>query len=154
MRITAGPWWRHQMEAFSASLVLCEGILPFNATIPLTKAGDAVLWCAAEQTIETCVIYRHVLYIPFPTGNSCRIFQHYGCKHTNGSVPWLWSQAFNSTKMFHYNAYNHKCWSHIANGAAIVCNQNDKHHQLYDSFISESVLSKYQDETERTSGKT
>ena len=52
------PWWRHQMEAFSALLVLCEGI-------PLTKASDAELWCflwsvpeqTAEQIIETPVIW-------------------------------------------------------------------------------------------------
>ena len=49
--------YRHQMETFSALLVLCEGI-------PLTKSSDAELWCfpwsapeqAVEQTIDTLII--------------------------------------------------------------------------------------------------
>ena len=34
-------WWRHQMETFSASLVLCDR----SRWIPRTKASDAELWC-------------------------------------------------------------------------------------------------------------
>ena len=33
------PWWRHQMETFSALLALCAG------EFPCTKASDAELWC-------------------------------------------------------------------------------------------------------------
>ena len=43
-------WWRLQMEAFSALLVLCEG-----NWIPLTKVSDAefcFLWFGPEQTVE------------------------------------------------------------------------------------------------------
>ena len=35
------PWWRHQMETFSALLALVRGHL----WIPRTKASDAELWC-------------------------------------------------------------------------------------------------------------
>ena len=49
-------WWRHQMAAFSALLVLCEGNPLGHRWIPLTKASDEVLWCflwyAPEQTVE------------------------------------------------------------------------------------------------------
>ena len=33
------PWWRHQMETFSALLAICAG------NSPGTKASDAELWC-------------------------------------------------------------------------------------------------------------
>ena len=33
------PWWRYQMEAFSALVAICAG------WIPRTKASDAELWC-------------------------------------------------------------------------------------------------------------
>ena len=36
------PWWRHQMETFSASLAICAGI---HRWIPRKKAGEAELWC-------------------------------------------------------------------------------------------------------------
>ena len=53
------------METFSALLALCEGNLPVNRWIPLTKVSDAELWCflwsvpeqTAEQTIQTPVIW-------------------------------------------------------------------------------------------------
>ena len=32
-------WWRHQMETFSALLVVCHRLIPH------TKASDAELWC-------------------------------------------------------------------------------------------------------------
>ena len=38
------PWWRHQMEAFSALLTLRAGNSPVR-WIPRTKASDAELWC-------------------------------------------------------------------------------------------------------------
>ena len=38
------PWWRHQMETFSALLALCAGIHR-SRWIPRTKASDAELWC-------------------------------------------------------------------------------------------------------------
>ena len=45
------PWWRHQMETFSALLALCAGNSPVNST----KASNAELWCflwsAPEQTV-------------------------------------------------------------------------------------------------------
>ena len=34
------PWWRHQMETFSALLAICAG----NSPVPQTKATDAELW--------------------------------------------------------------------------------------------------------------
>ena len=34
-------WWRHQMEAFSVLLALCEGGPPVTSGFPLTKATDA-----------------------------------------------------------------------------------------------------------------
>ena len=49
------PWWRHQMETFSASLALCEGN-HWWPVIPLTKASDTKLWCflwsATAQMVE------------------------------------------------------------------------------------------------------
>ena len=36
------PWWRHQIETFSALLALCEGKSPVNS---LTKANESELWC-------------------------------------------------------------------------------------------------------------
>ena len=61
------PWWRHQMETFSALLALCEG----NRWIPLTKPSNAELWCVLwsapeqtdEQTIETLVIWDTIVLI-------------------------------------------------------------------------------------------
>ena len=38
------PWWRHQMETFSALLALCVGNSG-HQWIPCTKASDAELWC-------------------------------------------------------------------------------------------------------------
>ena len=35
------PWWRHEMETFSALLALCEGEPPGT----VTNASDAELWC-------------------------------------------------------------------------------------------------------------
>ena len=43
------PWWRHQMETFSALLTLCEGI-------PLTKASDAELWCFFDLRLNKRLI--------------------------------------------------------------------------------------------------
>ena len=57
--------WRHQMEAISALLALCEGNPPATGGFPFTKASDAELWCflwsapeqTVEQTIDTPVIW-------------------------------------------------------------------------------------------------
>ena len=38
-------WWRHQMETFSALLVICAGKFTGPRWIPHTKASDAELWC-------------------------------------------------------------------------------------------------------------
>ena len=50
------PWWRHQMEAFSALLALCALNSPVTGEFPPTKASDAELWCflwsTPEQTVE------------------------------------------------------------------------------------------------------
>ena len=40
----ATPWWRHQMEKFSALLALCAGNLPVTGEFPM-KASGAELWC-------------------------------------------------------------------------------------------------------------
>ena len=39
------PWWRHQMETFSALLTLSAGEFTGHRWIPLTKASGAELWC-------------------------------------------------------------------------------------------------------------
>ena len=43
--ITGKPWWRHQMEAFSALLTLCAGNSPVNGEFPsqrpVTRSFDA-----------------------------------------------------------------------------------------------------------------
>ena len=39
------PWWRHQMDTFSALQYLC-GQFTGPRWIPLTKASDAEFWCA------------------------------------------------------------------------------------------------------------
>ena len=61
-------WWHHLMETLSALLVFCEGNRP---VIPLTKAGDAELWCLprsapqlmVEQTMGTLVIWDTIAQI-------------------------------------------------------------------------------------------
>ena len=44
------PWWRHQMETFSALLALCEGNPPATGVIPLqrpaTRSFNVVFMCA------------------------------------------------------------------------------------------------------------
>ena len=37
----ASPWWRHQMETFSALLALCAGNLPVTGEFPSQRASDA-----------------------------------------------------------------------------------------------------------------
>ena len=48
------PWWRHQMETFSALLVICAGNSPvpgeFPAQRPVTRSFDVFLICT--QTVE------------------------------------------------------------------------------------------------------
>ena len=51
------PWWRHQMETFSALLAICAGNSLVTSEFPThTKASDTELWCflwsAPEWTIE------------------------------------------------------------------------------------------------------
>ena len=50
------PWWRHQMETFSALLALVCGEFTGHRWIPLSKATDRELWCflwsAPEQMVE------------------------------------------------------------------------------------------------------
>ena len=41
VHLQANPWWRHQMETFSALLAICAGNSPVNSR---TKAIDAELW--------------------------------------------------------------------------------------------------------------
>ena len=46
-------WWRHQMERYSASLVLCEGNhrwIPSQR--PVTRSFDVIFSNAPEQTVE------------------------------------------------------------------------------------------------------
>ena len=49
----SGPWWRHQMETFSALLAFCAGNSPvtddFPAHRPVTPSFDFVLWSAPEK---------------------------------------------------------------------------------------------------------
>ena len=65
------PWWRHQMETFSASLAFVWGI---HRWIPRTKGqwrGAAERWCflwcepesTAEQAMETPVIWDAIALI-------------------------------------------------------------------------------------------
>ena len=64
------PWWRHEMETFSALLAFCWGFTG-HRWISLTKASGAELWCflwsAPEQrvvqTIETPVIWHAITLI-------------------------------------------------------------------------------------------
>ena len=46
------PWWRHQMEAFSALLALCERNPPVTGGFSPTKASHAKLWCFLWSTPE------------------------------------------------------------------------------------------------------
>ena len=50
------PWWRHEMETFSASLGPLCGEFTGHRWITLTTSGDVELWCfllfATEQTVE------------------------------------------------------------------------------------------------------
>ena len=42
------PWWRHEMESFTALLALCAGISPvtveFPSQRPVTRSFDAFLY--------------------------------------------------------------------------------------------------------------
>ena len=52
------PWWRHQMETFSASLTLCEGNSPSPVNFPHKgqwRGALMFLWSAPEQTIEQTI---------------------------------------------------------------------------------------------------
>ena len=46
------PWWRHQMETFSALLALCAGNSPvtgeFPSQRPVTRSFQCFLWSAPE----------------------------------------------------------------------------------------------------------
>ena len=46
------PWWRHQMETFSALLDLCEGNQPVTVGFPYQRPVMWFLWSASEQTDE------------------------------------------------------------------------------------------------------
>ena len=45
------PWWRHQIEAFSALLALCEGNSSATGEFPAQKASDAELRIPLYDTI-------------------------------------------------------------------------------------------------------
>ena len=58
IRLIVGTWWRHQMETFSALLVLCEGIhrSPVNSPHKGQRRGVwCLLWSAPEQTVEQSI---------------------------------------------------------------------------------------------------
>ena len=44
------PWWRHQMETFSALLAFCEGYLPFNGGFPSQSQGVLVFYLISVWT--------------------------------------------------------------------------------------------------------
>ena len=46
------PWWRHQMEIFSALLDFVRGTTG-HRWIPLTKARDAKLWCLLWSALDS-----------------------------------------------------------------------------------------------------
>ena len=50
------PWWRHQMEAFSALLALCEGNPPitgeFPSQRPVTRSFDAFLHLCLNKRLS------------------------------------------------------------------------------------------------------
>ena len=68
------PWWRHQMETFSALLDLGAGNSPvtdeFPPQRPLTWSFDFFLWSVSEQTaeqkIETPVLWDAIVLIMTP----------------------------------------------------------------------------------------
>ena len=55
------PWWRHQMETFSALLTLCEGNppvtggFPSQRTVTRSDAEWCFLWSAPQQTVEQAI---------------------------------------------------------------------------------------------------
>ena len=64
------PWWRHQMEIFSALLAFCEGNSPvlreFPSQRPVTRGFDVFLSAPEQrvvQTIETPVIWDAIALI-------------------------------------------------------------------------------------------
>ena len=74
------PWWRHQMETFSASLSLCAGNSPITGEfpahkgqwrIPRAKASDAELWCflwsAPEWTFVWTIVRLVIWDATFPS---------------------------------------------------------------------------------------
>ena len=73
--VAADPWWRRQMETFTALLALCEGNSPvtpgFPSQRPVTRSFWCFLWSALDQThkqtrrrwLETpsCSLWRHCI---------------------------------------------------------------------------------------------
>ena len=50
-------WWHHQMETFSALLVLCEGNPPVTGGFPSKRPVTwcCFIWYAPEQMIEQAI---------------------------------------------------------------------------------------------------
>ena len=68
------PWWRHQMETFSALLAICAWNSPVNgefpAQRPVTRSFDVFLWSAMKKRLSkqwwgwwfetpSCPLWRH-----------------------------------------------------------------------------------------------
>ena len=47
------PWWRHEMETFSASLAIYAGNLPASGEFSTQKACAAELYTAKEKPPDT-----------------------------------------------------------------------------------------------------
>ena len=48
----SGTLWRHEMEAFSALLALCEGNRPVTGRFPSQRASNADLWCSFDVRLN------------------------------------------------------------------------------------------------------
>ena len=101
LRPLATPWWRHQMEVFSALLVICAGKFTGSRWISRTKASDVELWCffdlrpnkrLSKQSwswwFETpsCPFWRHSNGKPPPTpAQSKKTVRTFLCTRANAS---------------------------------------------------------------------
>ena len=55
-RLSGGPWWRHQMETFSALLAICAGNSPvtgeFPTQRPVTRSFDVVFYLRLNKRLS------------------------------------------------------------------------------------------------------
>ena len=102
------PWWRYQMEAFSALLALCAGISPVNGEFPsqrpVTQSYDVVLDLPLNKGFSKQL--RHQWY----ETQSCSLWRHcnvcvsytYRTDVRRVGCPWHPQHHTNANQIYHF----------------------------------------------------